>query len=948
MNEFVNRKVTSDRFGDGLIISQTKTTLSINFPADRIREFEYPSCLKQGIVTLVSDESGEVESAEDVLASAKLSPAPCHGQDYTAQTFTCVSDFISVFNAALEREKNELKNQGGRHSRLFDGKLIEGKNGRYLYSFESDSEQHFPDDTPISIWINDLQFSATLLSAVEWTVIIAVHEDFGPDIKSLEFSAEPWQLLEELQNRLTEIEFAPSKIVKKIVCNDPATRNEDGRAAINLGSDKAIESAVTNDITFVWGPPGTGKTETLAKIALRHINNSQRVLMLSYSNVSVDGAILRVRKLDDYFSPGRLLRYGYPREKKLLDDEALTSYNLALNAYPELKQRRNNLLAERKKVDRNSARFVEINQLLGDIRDELETQEKALVAKASFIATTISKTVVDKLLYEGHFDVVLFDEASMAFIPQVVFAASLAKRHFICLGDFNQLPPISQTNEECLGWDIFQYCGITNAVQRKIGHQWLYLLDTQYRMHPQIAKFSSKGMYSSLIKSAPDMAKRRAKIVNERPFAEKPMYLVDLSGMMTVCKLTTDKSHMNALSALIAFGIALEAAQRNDVGIIAPYSSQAKLFNAMSRDAAQAFPDLHRIHAATVHQFQGSEKDIIIYDTVDCYRQPYIGKMLTLQANNYANRLFNVAITRSKGKFIAVSNVEFFKNKHLSNNLLLGQFLLKYRLAGQFIAGGKVKNVFTDRIKDMYHYYDDCNGLEDFEHDLDKAKNSVFIDIPEGVRVDDNLLRIANKITAAKERGVDAVVRAVSVSELPSELRQITIRNDFAWNPIAVIDRSIIWFGMPYSEAMFISNNEQLESTCHPVIRFAGTYTAGSLLGFLEMNKNSGSTPLEVDEDAGKTSIKKFLEQLHSCPACGNKMKLRQAKHNRKVFLGCSQYPTCQEIVNIDLYEVELYLRIDEEHRHCKTCGSELKAKAGRHGIYLQCSNDTMHRFSLL
>ena len=44
-------------------------------------------------------------------------------------------------------------------------------------------------------------------------------------------------------------------------------------------------------ITFVWGPPGTGKTQTLAKIALKHIENEEKVLMLSYSNVSVDGAV---------------------------------------------------------------------------------------------------------------------------------------------------------------------------------------------------------------------------------------------------------------------------------------------------------------------------------------------------------------------------------------------------------------------------------------------------------------------------------------------------------------------------------------------------------------------------------------------------------------------------------------------------------------------------------
>lgn len=100
--------------------------------------------------------------------------------------------------------------------------------------------------------------------------------------------------------------------------------------------------------------------------------------------------------------------------------------------------------------------------------------------------------------------------------------------------------------------------------------------------------------------------------------------------------------------------------------------SQSKLLHAMARDIIEQCPALHSITCATVHQFQGSERDVIFYDAVDCYRMTYPGVLLTSTTNNYANRLFNVALTRAKGKFIAVLNIAYMENKNLSTNLMFG------------------------------------------------------------------------------------------------------------------------------------------------------------------------------------------------------------------------------------------------------------------------------------
>ena len=83
-----------------------------------------------------------------------------------------------------------------------------------------------------------------------------------------------------------------------------------------------------------------------------------------------------------------------------------------------------------------------------DIRQQIRSHESSLVEDARIVATTISKASVDTAVYKkSSFDVVLLDEASMAYIPQAYFVAGLAKKHFICFGDFRQLSQIAQSDK---------------------------------------------------------------------------------------------------------------------------------------------------------------------------------------------------------------------------------------------------------------------------------------------------------------------------------------------------------------------------------------------------------------------------------------------------------------------------------------------------------------------
>ena len=60
--------------------------------------------------------------------------------------------FYEKYKDALQGEISYLRKNGGKKQSLFDGKLIEFKKGKYIYSFESDDELSYPEGTPITIW----------------------------------------------------------------------------------------------------------------------------------------------------------------------------------------------------------------------------------------------------------------------------------------------------------------------------------------------------------------------------------------------------------------------------------------------------------------------------------------------------------------------------------------------------------------------------------------------------------------------------------------------------------------------------------------------------------------------------------------------------------------------------------------------------------------------------
>lgn len=737
---------------------------------------------------------------------------------------------------AVNSEIEYLKTTGGKKYRIIDGEKLPSKNGEYLYAFDTDTDMHYPDGTAIKLWFPDNIVTAYVVSCEDFTILIRTTEYIGEFVESVEFTSEQWQLLESLMDRLDDMEPRVDSIAYEIACN--------GRKHITLwnsirsGQDYAFNRAISEKITFIWGPPGTGKTEILSKIAIEHICKGRRVLMLSYSNVSVDGALFRIAQKAD-FPDGMVIRYGYPRIKELVNSKSLTSYQFVLQKNSRLAQEYQKLLEEKKKLRKRAPERLEINNRLNKIRNYLLEKEKELIHKSAFVATTVSKATVDKAIYTQSFDVVIFDEASMAYVPQVIFAAGMAKKYFVCLGDFCQLPAIVQNKiDDRLTKDIFEHIGITSAVENNEGHDWLVMLDLQYRMHQEIADFVSENMYHGRLKTFYKIMESRNEIAAFSPCKKEPMALIDLSGMYSVCTKTKDNSRINLLSAMMCMRLAEKYIGNFEVGIITPYSAQSRLIVAMLRDIQSVDKRWEKVSCATVHQFQGSEKPVIIYDAVDCYRMSYPGTLLTSMKHNTANRLFNVAVTRAKGKFVLVANTDYLLQKKISQNLI---FTKAINIMKQSIKSKKGFEILDELMPAMGEkpsvYLEDREASwETFISDIQSAKKKIDIDMPDVMDDSDSKISLMCKIFNEKyEKNVEICIRHSEEIVLPNDIQKYTKIFEYVTTPITIIDKSIVWFGQPLYAADFISEGDILDTEYFPCVRFEGKYSARLLQVFFEM-----------------------------------------------------------------------------------------------------------------
>ena len=351
------------------------------------------------------------------------------------------------------------------------------------------------------------------------------------------------------------------------------------------------------------------------------------------------------------------------------------------------------------------------------ILDKIEELEKKIqnlewqaIMDAKIVGSTLAKSYLSEALRSRKFDTVILDEASMASIPALWCASYLAETSVIIVGDFLQLPPIVMADtlmaKKWLGQDVFYHSGMQERAKNKETCPGNFvMLNDQFRMESDIAEIANMyyGSYGGL--RSHDNTERREKARKEfyKWYSGKKMsqsiHLVDTESLHAwVTGVPQGKSHsrLNCFSAVVDVDLAFkfienklneldpETAKPTDetlVLIVAPYKPHVNRINQLLEleYLNRGFKEnLNYIRAGTIHSFQGSEADIVIFDLV--IDEPHFKAAMFIEDKKYKNldgeeinanlrKLFNVAVTRAKFKLYIVGNFAYCQ-KRAKNNAL--------------------------------------------------------------------------------------------------------------------------------------------------------------------------------------------------------------------------------------------------------------------------------------
>lgn len=308
----------------------SKTTMLMQVAVCQMTEAEYNRTIDI-VGLLIKTMDNGAKSTNTIMADGSSMSATNEQPAYT-------SSDIKEYSDALRREIHYLKQGKGKKYKIVNGnKLVKSDKGIYTYLFEMETELHLPDDAPVVVEAaGGLRAVGSVLSCEDFQILLLLDRDLNDKVSSAYLMVEPWKLLEALGKKMNSLNPNINKLAIKIMEEGPDLSTDTDIANVPKGQPAVEHKLETDDIVTVWGPPGTGKTYTMAKIANSYIAQGKSVLIVSHSNVSVDGVIKQVVKMlgtdkQSVLEDGKILRFGYVRDDELSQNPYATSFNYALS-----------------------------------------------------------------------------------------------------------------------------------------------------------------------------------------------------------------------------------------------------------------------------------------------------------------------------------------------------------------------------------------------------------------------------------------------------------------------------------------------------------------------------------------------------------------------------------------------------------------------------------------
>ena len=295
---------------------------------------------------------------------------------------------ISVYRAGITNLIFEMKRKGAgaKKINLENGKSLDLKGTEPGYQFPYDEGADLFEGSKITIFIGNRRSPGQVVSITGGVLIISIQDDYGPTIHACVIQIDNTSILEALNDRLLEVEEGKKtnfnkalaeQVVKNENKENPALVKDQltGLDILNNEQKESVLKALSNEVLYIWGPPGTGKTKTLGVLIRALFDENKKVLICSNTNQAVDQVLLKLctelSESHKALQEGNIIRIG-----AITHDELKSKWSEYITIEEIIKKKSADLME--KKV-RLSQQISDLNKQVSDLELIIEGFDKVRV-----------------------------------------------------------------------------------------------------------------------------------------------------------------------------------------------------------------------------------------------------------------------------------------------------------------------------------------------------------------------------------------------------------------------------------------------------------------------------------------------------------------------------------------------------------------------------------------
>jgi superfamily I DNA/RNA helicase len=414
----------------------------------------------------------------------------------------------------------------------------------------------------------------------------------------------------------------------------------------------------------LWGPPGTGKTWTTGQqVAAALADPSERILIVSTTNRATDEVAISLGKAareGGIIDPdsGKILRIG--KGANLPDFSAANLDTMLrgteaeiLSQISQLNQRIKETTDTEQKAFLRKELVKLRNQTDRGLRMMIDPDIRAVVATAFKAVSSLKNETIASIIaaQAAPFTTILIDEAGLLSRAAISALSLLASRRVVLVGDSKQLAPISQVSRLLPArqqrW--LASSGLTHLDELKNTPAAVHVLREQRRMHTDVCEVVSKYQYNGALTTAVETQNRESVVPKHLgDFSRVIWYVLDEDApdlqSIRAERGPGNRSWIREISLHVLEKLLSDQEFRQSKGLfISPFRAQAQLV--ADRLAENQITNWE---ASTVHRQQGSEREVVVFDTVNasCNTWPI----------EEWKRLINVGLSRAKEAVILIAS----------------------------------------------------------------------------------------------------------------------------------------------------------------------------------------------------------------------------------------------------------------------------------------------------